>query len=667
MLASKKIVTLVVAVFLVGVCHAKQNPGPQADFVDAELTRKYSTGFLEEVILEPQDWVPYPRSNQADEWRGLLPPAKYDAVIKNAEQYLGFGWPVGKVSVFLEYVQDGNRSRYQNVHFARRTALVALVMGELVEGKSRFLNDIINGVWAISEETFWGVPAHLSLQESGIGLADVNDPVVDLFAAQTAQILAWTSYLLGDSLDRVHPKLRERIYLEIDRRVFKVIESRPAYRWTGSVRKVDDPTLSYARRSFLERRPNNWNPWINSNLLTSILLLEKDKKRRAEFVHQVFAYLDNYLEPHPTDGGSDEGTSYWGHAAGSTFDSFDLVSMATQGAFDEFDQQLIRNMGVFITKAYIGNGYFVNFADASPRPHHSPMLVYRFGKAIGSSEMKEMGAYLAGQAGFEEAVPQGRSLLRNLPELLYTRELLGNDVAEPLLADSWLPDIQLMTSRDKPGSVQGLYLAAKAGHNEESHNHNDVGSFIVYKNGYPGIIDIGGATYTRNYGNEWVRDSAFHNLLPVIGGNVQRKGRKYSAQNVSYHQSEGEVMFSQDFAAAYGEESGLRTWERTYIHRKGDSISISDRYEFDALPESLILPMMFVLPPDIFTPGKVIVKSADMTSLTLSYDVDQLDCTVEKIDVDDRSVSAKWGDTLYRINFKVRKPTRSGQFSFLIE
>jgi hypothetical protein len=623
--------------------------------------------FLNKAILEPADWVPYPASNKAGEWRRQLPAGKYTAVIANAEQYLDHDWPVARASVFLEYVRNGNRTHYQNVHFARREALVALVMAELLEGEGRFLDDIVNGIWSISEETFWGVPAHLSLQEKGIGLADVNDPVVDLFAAETGQILAWTSYLLADPLDAVHPMIRERIYLEIDRRLFSVIENGPAYRWTGAKREIDDPTLSYERRSFLERRPNNWNPWINSNLLTCILLLEKNTTRRAAFVHQVFGYLDNYLEPHPADGGSDEGTSYWGHAAASTFDSLDLVGMATAGRVDVFDQPLIRNMGEFITRAYIGNGYFINFADASPRPHHSPMLVYRFGKAIGSADMMAMAAFLAGQDDFETAAPGGRSLLRNLPELLYTKELLEVDAAEPLFADNWLPDIQLMTSRDQQGSTGGLYLAAKAGHNEESHNHNDVGSLIVYKDGRPGIIDIGGATYTRNYGNEWVRESAFHNLLPVIDDQGQRKGRKYAARNVAYERSAIEVTFSQDFAPAYGEESGVVKWERTYKHLKGESILISDSYELDRQPGSIILPMMLVSVPDISVPGKVTVESADTSSLVVAYDTDQFDCAVEKIAIEDRSIAAKWGDTLYRLVFTARLPARKGQFSFTIE
>lgn len=241
------------------------------------------------------------------------------------------------------------------------------------------------------------------------------------------------------------------------------------------------------------------------------------------------------------------------------------------------------------------------------------------------------------------------------------------DAAEPLFAGNWLPDTQLMTSRDEAGSVQGLYLAAKAGHNEESHNHNDVGSFIVYKDGHPGIIDIGGATYSANYGNEWVRESAFHNLLPVIDGEGQQKGRKYAARQVSYQGSEGEVLFSQDFAAAYGEESAVKAWQRSYRHRKGHSIEITDTYELGARPGSMLLPMMFNRPPDISVPGKVKVSPTDTSSLVVTYDAQQFDCTVEEIEVTDRSVKAKWGDVLYRLGFKVRQPAMSGRFSFLIE
>ena len=53
-----------------------------------------------------------------------------------------------------------------------------------------------------------------------------------------------------------------------------------------------------------------------------------------------------------------------------------------------------------------------------------------------------------------------------------------------------------MAARSSQGSERGFYVAAKGGHNAESHNHNDVGSFIVYADGYPALIDVGVEAYT---------------------------------------------------------------------------------------------------------------------------------------------------------------------------
>ncbi len=61
------------------------------------------------------------------------------------------------------------------------------------------------------------------------------------------------------------------------------------------------------------------------------------------------------------------------------------------------------------------------------------------------------------------------------------------------------------------------------------------------------------------------------------------------------------------------------------------------------------------------------VSPAETTDLVVTYDADLLGCAVEKIEVEDRSVKAKWGDTLYRLNCGLREPALSGQFSFLIE
>lgn len=631
------------------------------------LKQGFTVDFFKQQIQEPADWVSYPGINKSTDWKSKLTPAHHAKLIQQAESLLGYNWPMTRASVFLDYAENGNRTNFEKISFSRRDALSTLVIGELLENKSRFIEDIVDGIWSICEETFWGVPAHLSYQKKGIGLADVNDPVVDLFAAETSSLLAWVSHLMGDKLDKVNPLIKERIYVEIDRRIFKVIESDPKYRWMGYGRKNVDSTLSYKERSFLERRPNNWNPWISSNLLSSILLLEKNKDRRAKFVYQVFDVLDNYLDPYPADGGCDEGPGYWGKAAASTFDCLDLVSLATKHKFNLFDEPLIKSMGEFIFKAYIGNGYYLNFADAVSKTNHSPMLIYRYGKAVGSSTMMEMGAFLANKNDGFVNMPEGYSLLRKLPELYYSKELLSSNSAEPLIGGAWLPDIQVMVSRDKESSAQGLYIAAKAGHNQESHNHNDVGSFMVFYNGKPVLIDVGAGTYTKDYGKSWVISSAYHNMLPVIDDAVQQTGRKYSASNVSYLSDAQKNIFKQDISKTYHDSIGLNKWERTITHIKGKSILIVDNYEFSTAKKNIMLPMMHVVLPDISVPGKMVVKISDDSSITISYDPKQFEIDIEEIKLQDAKIANTWGSTLYRTKFKMKNITKKGKYTFTIQ
>lgn len=89
-----------------------------------------------------------------------------------------------------------------------------------------------------------------------------------------------------------------------------------------------------------------------------------------------------------------------------------------------------------------------------------------------------------------------------------------------------------------PTGSEGLYLAAKGGHNAESHNHNDVGNFIVYADGYPAISDVGVETYTaKTFSAQrydiWTMQSAFHNL-PIINGFMQKNGGNFKAAAVNY-------------------------------------------------------------------------------------------------------------------------------------
>jgi len=529
-------------------------------------------------------------------------------------------------------------------------------LGQLFEGEKRFLDDIVNGIWAICEETYWGVPAHISLQASGPGLPDVSEPTVDLFAAETSALLAWCYYLLGDKLDQVSPLVRPRIELEIDRRILTPCFERDDFWWMG----------------FGERKNvNNWNPWICSNWLTSILLIEKSSFRRSQSVYKAMRTLDNFIRIYPDDGGCDEGPGYWGRAGASLFDCLELLYSASNGAINIYDNRLIKEIGRYIYRAHIADDYFINFADASAITEIAADLTYRYGKRIKDPTMMAFAAYAnKRRGGFEVS----GSISRALPALFNYSELTQANAEAPYQRDVWLPDLQVMVARSKDSSPAGLFLAAKGGHNDESHNHNDVGSFIVYYNGRPVIIDVGVETYTRKTFSSrryeiWTMQSAFHNL-PTIAGVMQAPGRDYAAKNVAYSANEKEAVLQLDIASAYPKAANLKTWQRHIRLERGIQVQVSDTFELNTENETY-LSFMTPLLVDANSPGKVILS--DKTSgkrplqMVIEYDNNQLSSESEDIDVSDKRLQSVWGMTLRRVKLRSNKAVKQAAWSVQIK
>ncbi|MEN6337472.1 MAG: heparinase, partial [Phycisphaerales bacterium] len=327
-----------------------------------KLRELYPQEKIAKVLIPQTQWRPWPTWNDRHAWEGLPESVRKD-LIANGEQCLGYKWPQLPATLFLEFAREGNRSRYEQVHFDRRYALTNLLIAECVEGKGRFLDDIANGVWALCEESFWGLPAHMGAQKAGSGLPDPAEPIVDLFAAETGESLAWTSYLLGEQLDKVSPMIRKRIRSEMDRRILTPCLTRDDFGWMG----------------FAGGRVNNWNPWCNASWLTCTLLVEPDADRRVASVAKIVRSLDYFLDAYADDGGCDEGPGYWSRAGASLFDCLELLHSATGGEVNVYDRPLIQEIGRYIYRVHIADDYFVNFADASAKAYPSAELVYRYG------------------------------------------------------------------------------------------------------------------------------------------------------------------------------------------------------------------------------------------------------------------------------------------------
>ena len=591
------------------------------------LATKFKLDDVRRSLVARENWKPYPQTAAA--WKEKVPPPVLAEIVKKGEAALSKEIPTLPATLLLEYARIGNRSNYEKNSFARRNQLMDLVLAESVEDRGRFTDAIANYVWAICEETYWGAPAHLGVQKAKSGLPDATDPIVELFGAETAATLALTDYLVGAKLDKVSPLIRPRIYLEANRKIFEPVKQSKRYVWLDPTKKV-----------------NNWNPWIISNVMEANLLLEPDEAKRAANVYQYMQYLDIYLNGLGDEGGCDEGPSYWFAAGGSVFDALETLRSATGNRLEIYGEPLINKMASYIYKMHIADNYFVDFADADPKFSGDGLMLYRFGKVLKDETLAQFGLFLYSRTG--KSVGEGFQKPRRLSNLLSIKDLPASKPAYTPSREAWFSDIQALTAR----TATGLFLATHAGHNGESHNHNDVGDFIVYLNNEPVIIDAGRGNYTaktfssRRY-ELWFTQSNYHNL-PIVNGFGQLAGKNYTAAAVKHSSSENESALSMDIAKAYPKEAGIDFWNRTVkLNRTANQVEISDDYALAAAPVSLQQIFMTVCEVDLGEAGKIKLTTPSNKQITLLYDAADWSAAIENPSTEGAeysSFTSKWNN-----------------------
>jgi hypothetical protein len=623
------------------------------------LTGTITQEQLRSVLVPYSQWQMIPPYADREQW-GALPPAVRAAYVTAGERLLRCSWPELNATGFLEYVRTGDRNRFQTTMFSRRQQLAALVIAECVEGKGRFRDDIINGIWAICEESYWGVPAHVGAQRAGSGLPDVEEPTVDLFAAETSSLLAWTSYLLRDSLDAVSPLISRRIVHETADRIITPNLARNDFWWMGLTPK----------------KVNNWTPWICSNWLATVLVLEKDPDIRVRSVYKILQCLDRFLDTYEDDGGCDEGPSYWGRAGGALFDCLELLHSATGGRVDVYAHPRIKAIGTYIARAHIAGPWFVNFADAAARLQTDAPTIFRYGKAIGDQTMIAFGAKTAHDQHLGEGILPGQFgvLGRVLPGLFVLTELLRAAPADACERDVWFPGIQVMTARAVGGSTEGFFVAAQGGHNDESHNHNDVGNFITYLDGEPLIIDVGVETYTaKTFSGQrytiWTMQSAYHNV-PLVNGVMQKNGREFAAQKVEYTARDDSASLAMDIGGAYPPEAGVRSWKRTVTLNRQMGVEVRDVYDLRDAREPVRLTLMTCREPDVTSSGFILLPPVRAPGTgrgaAIRYEEALFTVRAEPIAITDPQLQGSWGERIWRIILTAKSPAVHGASSIMI-
>lgn len=560
------------------------------------FAKKYTLDDVKKTLIPLKEYHPYPKT--PEEWQAAVPDSVLKDIIKNGEKLLEFKFEAISGTTSLDYVRSGDRERHGKLSYGKRNALTDLILAESVENKGRFVEAIMNGVWSICEESYWGVPAHIR------GLPDVENPVVDLFSAETASVLGMADYFVGEKLDKISKLLRKRIYYETNKRIFEpMLTKSDNYGWMSKTKPV-----------------NNWNPWIMSNWISATLLLEKDEKRRAEMIYGTMLGTDLYLNGLGEDGGCDEGPSYWFAAGASVFDCLELLGNASKNQINIYDEPLIKKMASYVYKTHISGHYFVNFADADPKLRPDGLMLYRFGNALKDEKMIQMGQWAF--KNFTSASMGGSyHRPRRIENYLSIKQVQKESAPYVPVNDAWFGDIQVLTAR----ASNGFFMATHGGHNAESHNHNDVGDFMLYANGEPVIIDAGRGNYTaRTFSAQryelWFTQSQYHNL-PIINGLGQKAGREFEASNVKSTISEKEATLNLDIANAYDKNAGIVTWNRTVkLNRVKNTVELTDDYALSQKPTSLQQVFMTICTIDNSVSGKITLKTPKGQVINLQYD-----------------------------------------------
>jgi len=603
---------------------------------------------LAKSLISDFSWNKLPGYKNRQFWESIPSNLRKDYIAR-AESYLDYSWPAVKATDYLEIIRSGDRR--QDIYAAPSRALNSLVIGELVEGKGRFMDQIINAVWFYSEQTWWGWSAHLYMQKAPSGLPDINEPTVDLGVSEITNDLSFTWYLFKDEFDKIHPLISQRLKQEIKNKALIPYFERNDFWYMG----------------FAGGRPNNWNPWINYNMLNSFLLLEDDPVKKLAEVQKVVNSLDKFLNGYPDDGGCDEGPSYWGAAGALLYENLAILKEATGGKFDVYSNPLIRNMAMYFYKVNIHAPYFINFADADAKTEGSPKSVYGYGKAINDIRMQQFGAYLANLDNWGKSIFSGK-ISEQIEDMVLLPEILKAEAKEALVADFWLPQTEIAGARDKEGSFYGFFFGAKGGFNAESHNHNDVGSCVMYFDGKPCLIDLGREEYTaktfspRRY-EIWTMQSGYHNL-PVINGIDQKDGAEFKAKNTTFSANGKSAFFSTDIASAYPAKAMVKKWIRTYTLERGKSFMISDKFELarrnDSITSSNLITYCKVTQ---IKPGELKFEGEGFT-LKMTYNQHIVTPEIQFISIADKMLKQYWPKGVTRVILKNISKVTSGSQNF---
>lgn len=511
-------------------------------------------------------------NNTPEKWEEIKTHPFYkkelDELIAVSEEYLTSPIPALTLSAFRRFMRDGNRSVFEKNYFERRRRLARLTILFRLYGE-KYKDALENIIWAVCEESAWALPAHL--HELYTEEYD-RRTFLDLFSTETGALLAEAAHILGE---RLSPFIRDRIASSVRERIIDPCFTRYQWEWMDG--------------------PDNWDAVCVSQVALCVMYFGTDVEfRRLEpmFARAINIFLSTYGE----DGCCLEGLPYWCYGFGCLLNYADAVRNYSEGRvlfpamelslpphkreeahdhergiIDYFRRADVKNAALFAQNMRLTGDNAVSFSDAvrsySCTRSHLYLLMREYPGLV-SYPKQEL---------FKQTASAGsHGLFRHFlwadPDASYGAPMKEETVY--YAEGQWFIRKNALFS-----------LAAKGGHNDEAHNHNDIGSFsIVTQNGYP-FCDLGAGEYTRQYFDDDTRYdylvcSSRGHSVPIINGAYQKMRAPLA---------KAEKRSDQEFSVCFGhayELPALKELERTFLC-DDSGVTVTDRFSFSEKPTSL--------------------------------------------------------------------------------
>ena len=642
------------------------------------LKAQYEKPGVAESFKVGSDWYPYPAYADRNGWDKLLTKEAKKTFIKKAEKYLGYKWKHIPASTFIALNTTGDKQAMRKIELKNREAFIFLMMGELAEGKGRFLMDLADGFWFYgssyhwhhSNQTYGQLPRH-EMEKIGLGCVRLGNTIAVAY------------HFFHEEMDK------------LDKRINIVVRD-------AMKRIIIDPALQgYGTEKFLWMGPtnskrNNWNPWCNHGCLTAILLMETDQDKINAAVKASVENVDEYLAMYAADSACEEGVGYWGQSVGRFCEYLQLLYDASGGKFNVFDNEYIKRMAEYPSRAHAGTNskgklLKMNFGDGNATGGSNPMTYYKVGALFGHNELKDFAISQTANVGkkkFEYPNILSEEGYRQLENVRHYRDFcdeldklnqrvkdgaqvttIVDELRGGLPEITWYPITQQAILR----TGDNWFLGAKAGHNGEVHGHNDVGSFVLYIHNIPFLVDPGVGTYVKGtFGKDrfkiWSMAAHWHNC-PAPNGVQQKEGREHGASSCTVEKVKKEIVMRSEFAGAYTEEAACKSYVRTLRlnnSKSRSSLIIEDEYE---LTERKAADDVHFI-----TPGKITLGSGGV--LTIENDGEVLKMTypstltpeIEEMKITDGRIGHHWNDVLYAIRFKsTADAPLTGSYRFVLQ